>query len=77
VVDNRYYNSAFLTTGPHFISEDYGASAWFEAPSLKYVSKYVGVQVAYTYSAFHHLNILTVMINFNGTLLFRKITGTQ
>jgi hypothetical protein len=76
VVDNRYFNSAFLTQGPHFISEDYGVSAWVELPSLKYVSRYVGLQVAYTYSAHHHLNILTVMINFNGTALFRKVTGT-
>jgi hypothetical protein len=77
VVDNRYFNSAFLTQGPHFISEDYGVSAWVEAPSMKYVSRFVGWQVAYTYSAYHHLNILTVMINFNGTALFRKVTGTQ
>ena len=77
VVKNRYFNSAFLTQGPHFISEDYGVSAWVEVPSTKYVSRFVGLQVAYTYSAFHHLNILTVMINFNGTALFRKVTGTQ
>ena len=75
VVDNRYFNSAFLTMGPHFISEDYGVSAWVEVPST--TSRYGGLQVAYTYSAFHHLNILTVMINFNGTALFRKVTGTQ
>jgi hypothetical protein len=77
VVDNRYYNSTFLTMGPHFISEDYGVSVWIEAPSTKYLSRYLGWQVAYTYSAFHHLNILTVMINFDGTALFRKVTGTQ
>jgi hypothetical protein len=77
VVDNRYYNSTFLTMGPHFISEDYGVSAWFEVPSTKYVSRYLGLQFAYTYSAFHHLNVLTVMINFNGTALFRHVTGTQ
>jgi hypothetical protein len=76
VVKNRYFNSAFLTMGPHFISEDYGVSAWVEAPSMKYVSRFLGWQVAYTYSAYHHLNILTVMINFNGTALFRKVTGT-
>jgi hypothetical protein len=77
VVDNRYFNSAFLTMGPHFISEDYGVSAWVEAPSMKYISRFLGWQVAYTYSGYHHLNILTVMINFNGTALFRKVTGTQ
>src|SRR5262249_4447175 len=74
---NRYFDSAFLTMGPHFISEDYGFSAWVEVPSLKYVSRYVGLQLAYTRSVRYHLDIYTVMINFNGTALFRKLTGTQ
>ena len=73
---NRYFDAAFLTMGPHSISEDYGFSAWFDVPSLKYVSRYVGLQVAYTRSLRYDLDIYTVMINFNGTALFRKLTGT-
>ena len=74
---NRYYTTGFLTQGPHFISEDYGASAWFEVNGLKYVSRYLSIQAAYTRSFYHALNIYTLTINFNGTALFRKITGTQ
>ena len=73
---NRYFDAAFLTTGRHVISEDYGFSAWVEVPSLKYVSRYVGLQVAYTRSERYDLDTITVMINFNGTALFRKLTGT-
>jgi hypothetical protein len=73
---NRYFDAAFLTMGPHSISEDYGFSAWFEVPSLKYVSRYVSLQLAYTRSVHYDLDIYTVMINFNGTALFRKITVT-
>ena len=76
---NRYFDAAFLTQGPHFIDEDYGFSGWVEVHGLRYVpsvGRFFDLQLGYTHSLRYHLDIYTVMINFNGTALFRKLTGT-
>ena len=67
-----YFNSAFLTMGPHFIRRRLQRLSVGRNAHMKYVSRFLGSQVAYTYSAYHHLNILTVMINFNGDCVVQK-----
>lgn len=69
--NNRYYYSAFETTGSQSIDRDNGYSGWIEYGKLPNVTLQVGV----THSVHYRYNMITVSVNFNGTSLIRTITG--
>jgi hypothetical protein len=68
---NRYFYSAFETSGPSRIARDNGYSAWFEVTRLRNLS----VQVGFTRSVHYNNNSVTLMVNFNGTSLLRTLTA--
>jgi len=69
--DNRYYFSAFETTGPASIARDSGYSGWVEYNKVRNFS----LQVGYTHSNHYRYDMITLMLNFDGTELIRTITG--
>ena len=68
---NRYFYSAFETIGPSRIARDNGFSAWVEVTRLRNLS----VQIGFTRSIHYDNNSVTLMVNFNGTSLFRTLTA--
>jgi hypothetical protein len=69
--NNRYYFSAFETTGPQSIDRDNGYSGWIEYGNPRKVV----IQAGYTHSNHYRYNMITLSLNFNGTSLIRTITG--
>lgn len=69
--DNRYYISAFETMGPASIARDNGYSGWVEYNKVKNLS----LQAGYTHSVHYRYDMVTLVVNFNGTSLIRTITG--
>lgn len=69
--DNRYYFNAFETTGPASIARDNGYSGWIEYNKVPKLS----LQIGYTHSVHYRYDMITLMLNFNGTELIRTITG--
>lgn len=70
---NRYFNSAFETTGGTAIDRDNGYSAWVEATRFKNLD----VQVGYTRSVHYAYDTYSVTLRFDGTSFIRMITGLQ
>lgn len=68
---HRFFYSAFETIGPASIARDNGYSAWIDITSAPNVELMVG----YTRSIHYHYDALNVVLKFDGTVLFRKITG--
>jgi hypothetical protein len=69
--DNRYYFSAFETTGPASIDRDDGYSGWLEYNKIPKLS----FQLGFTHSVHYHYNMITLSLNYDGTALIRTITG--
>ena len=70
---NRYFFGAFETIGPAKIARDNGVSAWADFTN----EQNIGLLIGYTRSVHYHYDTLTVVVNFDGTGLFRSITGTS
>lgn len=64
---NRFFNSAFETIGPSQIARDNGYSGWIEVKRLKHTD----LQIGYTHSVHYRLDSITLMLNFDGSFLFK------
>ena len=67
----RYWNSAFETAGPSWITRDNGYSATLGLSPVKYVD----VLLAYNHSVRYALDTAEITVQFNANALFRKLTN--
>ena len=65
---NRYFDSAFETTGSSDVARDNGFSGWVELTRLKHMD----LQIGYTQSVQYALDTVTLMWNFDGSFLFKE-----
>ncbi len=65
---NRFFDSAFETVGTSQIARDNGYSGWFELGSVRNVS----LQVGLTHSVRYAFDSLSIMLNFDGSFLFKE-----
>lgn len=65
---NRFFDSAFETVGPSRIARDNGFSGWVELTRLRHMD----VQIGYTRGVHYAFDSLTLMLNFDGSFLFRE-----
>jgi hypothetical protein len=66
---DRYFDSAFETTGTSAIARDNGFSVWLETNPVRNLD----VQLAYTRSVHYDLDIYTVMFNFDAHNLVKNL----
>lgn len=65
---NRLFDTAFEVIGNSQIAQDHGFSGWVEITRVGHTT----LQLGYTHSIRYALDSLTLMLNFDGSFLFRE-----